>query len=39
MNIVGYQRSVTLPAAVDPDKMTATYKDGSGEVGHKKSHK
>jgi hypothetical protein len=39
MNIVRYQRSVTPPAAVDPDKVTATYKDSSGEVGHEENHK
>ena len=27
-----YQRSVTLPTAVDPDKVTATYKDGLLQV-------
>jgi len=27
-----YQRSVTLPTSVDPDKVTATYKDGLLQV-------
>src|ERR1700747_2317985 len=27
-----YQRSVALPTAVDPDKVTATYKDGLLQV-------
>jgi HSP20 family protein len=27
-----YQRSLTLPTAVDPDKVTATYKDGLLQV-------